>query len=167
MINCSLFFSRLQFLYSNKLFADKLDKIFVFDLMKNCHLNSSDSNTMTGIDFSFLVVCIKERANNFFWMPFTDFCHPCAIHYDYIAKIETQKEDAEYIFKEKLHAADVPVYGVTKQSTKRNLVHFAKLTMDLAGFLMKRHEAEMSMYGYTFDWRTLVADCEYEDHKCC
>ena len=132
------------------------------------------------ISFSDVVRLMKEGHYDDHWRgPYYKKCHPCAIQYDRIVKLETQTMDAQYIIKKKLKGRGEPSMrrnakvsdgGKTSNSDAmlkgegQYLGIYRNCTTDQMDFLRERLQPDLDMFGYSFDEKKLLARC---GDKCC
>ena len=124
-------------------------------------------NSVRPVSFKDFVQAIQKGFRNIHWSaPYHKLCHPCAIQYDYIVKLETQTEDAEFIVNQKLQGRGVhgkrnssPHKNIGTLSQGRTLEFFQNLTSSQIQYLRKRHHADFDMFGYKFDENISNAKC--------
>ena len=104
------------------------------------------------------------------WKSYQDLCHPLNIHYDYVLKLESIK-DQMFPVLELLASDTIPVSHLASlvipmnKSNKRNndsddiAPEMLDLSMEQRVRIVKRYQADMEMFGYGFDVNT--AKCSY------
>ena len=113
---------------------------------------------------------IEDGNRNAHWRgPYHDLCHPCTIQYDYIVKLETQNDDANYIVGQKLKGRGLDLHRVSNRGRPttaqgRHLEFFQNLTESQIDFLLQRNRDDFIMFDYGFDRDTYTAKCKNE---CC
>ena len=117
----------------------------------------------------------REFADNH-WENYEKLCFPCAIGYDYIAKLETNRKDSEYVIDTLLEGVRYDKHPVKNQNRVRtnrewgrgeNLELFSNITDSLFDNLLQFYGEDMTMFGYLVDRnnRTIVK-CQSGD-ECC
>ena len=105
-------FERLVSAYLDKFKPDRVDKryqpIFGAYIVKNYRRNATEKALKEGNDVTFeeFVRYLldpktrKKKRFNQHWLSFHETCHPCYVHFDFIGKFETLRDDAAYVIKE-------------------------------------------------------------------
>ena len=105
--------------------------------------------------------------------PYMEMCHPCFVHYDYIAKVETHDEDAKYIVTKHLKGKGLDIHknrstAPQKDKTmKKQFPYFRNLTEVQLDRLITKHKADFEMFGYTFNRDTVSGGCKMKENGCC
>ena len=89
------------------------------------------------------------------WAQFSTVCHPCHVHYDYVVKFDTVREDAGYIL-EKLgqlddHSVEDKFPELFKKMERSSSVYkqyIANLTLNQQASLKKIYGIDFELFGY-------------------
>ena len=129
------------------------------------------------IDFQDFIHWVQDGNDDRHWnAPYHDLCNSCAIQYDYIVKLETHTEDADYIVMQQLKGRGINArknsHRISKDSlsTGRELKLFRKLSTEQIDFLIKRHKDDFAMFGYEYDRISNIAKCKHkhlDGRLCC
>ena len=114
--------------------------------------------------------------NDHFNGPYENKCHLCIFNYDYIVKTETNDEDADFITNNKLKGWGSSININTHRASGSVLLRegrdLSKYYQNLSSVqhlnLIKRHEKDFGMFGYTFSDK-FVAGCsgKVKRMECC
>ena len=134
-------------------------------IIKEMRLNPSEHALKYGDDLTFdefIRFVVKshhtEPLLDYHWENFAKLCFPCAISYDYIAKLETNTPDAEYIVDKYLEGVHYDKVAVKNQN--RNVTHgiwgtgkpldlYANITDSVYEELVPFYKGDMEMFGYS------------------
>ena len=112
------------------------------------------------------------------WENYEKLCFPCAVEYDYIAKLETNAKDSEYIINKYLQGVNFDKGSVRNQN--RNITHdtwgsgkeleqYNNITNLSYKQLLQFYQGDMDMFGYSAERERkgeTVARCS-ERAQCC
>jgi hypothetical protein len=107
---------------------------------------------------------------------YQDMCHPCLINYDYVVKLETQGNDADYLINEKLSG-----YGshrtLNQHSTRggaadyfsgwKSLPEFDNVTAEGVEELVGVYEQDIHMFGYAVQRQNGHVGIKCGEDSCC
>ena len=145
----------------------------------------SERKHPTFAEFIHALTTRKIDTRNNHWIPFAQFCNPCAVDFDYLLRIESLNYDAQPImdqlgvnadhviekgyatnkrlrYKDPALVIDKTAYVVLKRLDPFKDV--PKSDMDL---LRKMYALDLKLYGYTFDADSLKPGCTFGDNHCC
>ncbi|XP_066285641.1 carbohydrate sulfotransferase 10-like [Branchiostoma lanceolatum] len=94
----------------------------------------------------------EEQWSDGHWMPISDVCAPCRIHYDYIAHTETLAEDLR-LFLRKAGVTDRDhILPETKETrTERSLLDvYRVVSLEDLRKVMQKFVADYEMFGYSY-----------------
>ena len=106
------------------------------------------------------------------WSTFNDLCHPCLIHYDVIAKVETMPRDASHILAS-LTGSDVNTPSIHRRNSfvdaHTTLDMFKSLPEEMVKSLRNIYEIDFRMFGYEWNMPEGEAICKTsaEGNDCC
>ena len=150
-------------LQTTVLFQDLIQ--FLLDGTRNLNLNDSLLQSQMTIS-----------QNDHFDGPYENKCHLCIFNYDYIVKTETNDEDADFIINNKLKGWGSSISTNTHRASGSVLLRegrsLSKYYQNLSSVqylkIIKRHEKDFGMFGYTFSDK-FVAGCseKVEGMECC
>ena len=129
--------------------------------------------------FQDFIQLVTDGFKNDHWNgPYEDKCHACLISYDYIVKLETQKQDADYIIQNRLRGRGRNAHFNKRRDSGNNLL--TKEGRDLSSYfhqisdyqyqkLWARYDRDFYMYGYKMDNATFSASCSssVSNDTCC
>ena len=107
-----------------RLFSGYIDKFFSpcsmpheeVKVIRMFRANKTRTACRAGVNFTeFLQYVTNERSVNSHFKRQYQQCLPCHVDYDYIGKLETFQQDAEYILKEAAHMDPTEVFGASEQ----------------------------------------------------
>lgn len=96
------------------------------------------------------------------WVPMHQMCHPCAIHYDFVAKMETIHEDAKHILtkvnmtsddshlNELIHSRSQTVH----MNLRKRLNEFDAVDPELLDRIMEIYKWDFELMDYHWDGET-------------
>jgi Sulfotransferase family len=106
------------------------------------------------VDF-LLVESEKEAGLDMHWTPITNFCTPCQVKFDVIAKFETLEEDQRFLI-EKVALGNVikPEHknsGKGKHTNELLMTHYAQLTKSQVKGLYEIFKYDFELFDYSPD----------------
>nr|XP_039260304.1 carbohydrate sulfotransferase 9-like isoform X1 [Styela clava] len=145
---------RMLSAYRNKFENSKNE--FFKRMAKKLHEKYSNSSIPT--DKSSPLLSFKEFAthvsstddNNEHWQLFYRLCSPCAVKYDFIAKLETISDDMPFIMNTiGMSNMTFPQnYPPQKRTDDEKLETYFKEIPDLRGLLVKKYKYDSELFGY-------------------
>ena len=169
-------FDRLQSFYVNK-FVDKhwnVTQALSWLLPKNSRRPSQTAEAERTLSFSNVMKYTMDLPKILPHTagPYMEWCHPCFINYDYIAKVETHDQDAHYIITKHLQGKGLTIHGNKSSAPKHDnkeilLPYFRNLTVVQLNQLLSKHEADFEMFGYTFNHESMSGNCNMVGNDCC
>ena len=93
---------------------------------------------------------------NVHWQPYHHLCHPCRIHYDFIGKFDTFKEDTEYVIhklKSNLQRSTNKLFKYIKPSSHDNYKDaFRNISLKDIKDLYKIYKGDIELFNYSVDF---------------
>lgn len=131
-----------------------------FPLMNSVHSSQSKQRKLgsrwpTFPEFvDFLLFEAKAGANlDMHWTPITNFCTPCQVKFDVIAKFETLEEDQRYLIeKAGLGSVIKPEHknsGKGKNTNEMLMTHYAQLSKSQVKGLYKVFKYDFEVFDYS------------------
>ena len=125
--------------------------------------------------FKEFVNYVRRNQQNGHWLSQSSQCNICAVHYDYIMRIETMPHDCPLFTKkyypEVQHCPNHNSYRATYSSKElfspKILNAFNELTGKEMKFIQKLYQQDLQRFGYHFDVKTKKASCLIEQSNCC
>ncbi|XP_068223531.1 trichohyalin-like [Palaemon carinicauda] len=130
----------------------KIGKLYPSSLLKTVH-------KMLGVRFvlpfsMFLKHVIYTHKHNIVdnhWMPIDRLCSPCLLHYNFVVKLETMKEDLNYVFKE-LGIPSEPSIMKNKERSAQNpwgdIRRYQKVPLELKKQILRIYWNDIFLFGY-------------------
>ena len=88
------------------------------------------------------------------WSPFINTCHPCSIHYDYIAHLETVQEDLPIILT-RLNITDIAhIFSHSGRGSTKSLMYkgmYTNISKSVLQNIFIKFQPDADMFGYSFD----------------
>ena len=153
------------------------------------HLSDAELDRMPKPTFQQFVHALAGHQNllrNNHWNPYADkYCDPCHIEYDHILRIESMSYDTLPIMRAlklgETFAEEARVKTYRNQRPKpshllvkdepyarlRRLNDFRNVSEADLNVLEKYYDLEFKLYGYSFDRKTMLPGCKFDDTGCC
>ena len=101
----------------------------------------------------FLQWITSKQSRNRHWMPFYQMCNPCAINYDYIVKMETMKENSDFLmpllfntsvsFPSRNRAVNKILFGSASTND---------IPVNLQQNIVDTYDIDMKLFDYEYPW---------------
>ena len=124
------------------------------DIIKRYRPNATQEalKTGSGVTFpEFTRYLVETRISEEHWAVFDKLCHPCAINYDFIGRLEDISEDARYLVKKAGIDDFVSSQSFRASNTKADMLHYySQIPKQRILDLAKIYESDYEMFGYSF-----------------
>ena len=150
------------------------------EMFRTIPTNSSlDTETAKGANFDEFLRYVNDieavnQRHNPHWEPIVRMCHPCAIDYDYIVKVETLDVDSKAIIRKlNLNMDTFPKINVRREhgqcpnpfsSLLREYSH-PGITPTVFNAIHKLYQIDMKLFGYT--WNEYYSEGRCDISGCC
>ena len=138
---------------NNKMFEHSLGQ----KILRMMRPNESEMFIKSGKGVTFqeyLTYLVKIHMTNRHFKNYQDICHPCVIQYDYISKLETYNEDANYIINNHLSgigAEDTVSRNYTRPRAResKHVEEYDNIPSQLLHEVAAVYAKDMNMFGYS------------------
>lgn len=156
-------FSRLVSAYHAKLVIEchnLIDKkpgplCWITDHIKKTYRPKGKSGPVTFKEFVWYLIDNNNTAFDSHWSRVWNVCQPCAVHYDFIGKLETSEEDMDFLYRKlKLHRIIKSTNITMNRSWSDKMVGecFGQLSRGEFSNLCEIYERDLEMFDYSVDY---------------
>ena len=163
-------FNRLVSAYKEKFAGNNSYylKYVACDILKEFRANYTDTDRKYCTDTTFpefIKWVIKQGENGSIddqhWSPYTTFCDPCKVQYDFIGKLESMTTDVAYIMKEYFHLPPSEFPHVNAKHAFDHKYYINQISREEKFKLLKIYRHEFELYGYKIMLWTINILCAH------
>ena len=124
-------------------YRDYAEKIKKYAELNN---NSTNSDKPDFFDYINYISHFVDKRNEH-WESYYNLCHPCAIHFDFVGKIENMNED-KYAILSGLNLTHMELPAQHKTEHKSYLYYYQDISDEIIAALKKTYALDFTLFGY-------------------